>query len=164
MARRTGIDARLLSTDIQPLSRADRQSHMHGDPVDTARATRSLEGRQSPLGTPRYPDVVGLHAHEPPVAHTAWVHALYGYGYADSELPHLKSLLATKRGRRWRAPVQDWPSIVLDAAGVEIALVNTVRPGAGQTSGRFRWVPCMSRSAAAALRRRETQPAAVLGG
>jgi hypothetical protein len=30
---------------------------------------------------------------------------------------------------------------VLDAAGVEIALLNTVQPGTGQMNGRFRWVP-----------------------
>jgi len=127
------IDAKLLA-DISRIPAVD--NHMHGDPVDTARATRWKD--DNPLGTPRYPDVVGLQRTNPEWR-TAW-YALYGYSYSDSELPHLKSLLATKRETLARAGA-NWPSIVLDAAGVEIALVNTVRPGAGQTSGRFRWVP-----------------------
>ena len=127
------IDARLLA-DISRIRAID--NHMHGDPVDAARAARWKD--DNPLGTPRYPDVVGLQRANPEWR-TAW-YALYGYNFSDAELPHLKTLLATKRQTLARAGT-NWPNIVLDAAGVEIALLNTVRPGAGQTSGRFRWVP-----------------------
>jgi len=132
-AAQDAIDAKLLA-DISRIRAID--NHMHGDPVDAARATRWKD--DNPLGTPRYPDVVGLQRANPEWR-TAW-YALYGYNYSDSELPHLKTLLATKRQTLARAGT-NWPNIVLDAAGVEIALLNTVRPGAGQTSGRFRWVP-----------------------
>ena len=127
------IDAKLLA-DISRIRAID--NHMHGDPVDAARATRWKD--DNPLGTPRYPEVVGLQRANPEWR-TAW-YALYGYNFSDSELPHLKTLLATKRQTLARAGT-NWPNIVLDAAGVEIALLNTVRPGAGQTNGRFRWVP-----------------------
>jgi len=127
------LDAKLLA-DISRIRAID--NHMHGDPVDAARLTRWKD--DNPLGTPRYPDVVGLQRTNPEWR-TAW-YALYGYNFSDFEPPHLKSLLTTKRETLARAGA-NWPSIVLDAAGVEIALVNTVRPGAGQTSGRFRWVP-----------------------
>jgi hypothetical protein len=148
------IDAKLLA-DISRIRAID--NHMHGDPVDAARATRWKD--DNPLGTPRYPDVVGLQRTNPEWR-SAW-YALYGYSFSDSELPHLKSLLTTKRETLLRAGV-NWPSIVLDAAGVEIALVNTVRPGAGQTSGRFRWVPYADPLAATVRGRREL--AAILGG
>jgi uncharacterized protein len=127
------IDAKLLA-DISRIRAVD--NHMHGGPVDAARAPRWKD--DNPLGTPRYPEVVGLQRANPEWR-TAW-YALYGYNFSDSELPHLKTLLATKRQTLARAGT-NWPNIVLDAAGVEIALLNTVRPGAGQTSGRFRWVP-----------------------
>ena len=127
------VDAKLLA-DIGRIRAID--NHMHGDPVDAARPTRWKD--DNPLGTPRYPDVVGLQRTNPEWR-AAWF-ALYGYSYADAELPHLKSLLATKRQTLASAGA-NWPSIVLDTAGVDIALLNAVRPGAGQTNGRFRWVP-----------------------
>jgi len=111
-------------------------NHMHGDPVDPSRPGRWQV--ESPLGTPSYPDVVGLQPVNPEWR-AAW-YALYGYGYADTELPHVKALLATKRETMQKGG-SNWPSIVLDTAGVDIALLNSVRPGAGQTNGRFRWVP-----------------------
>ncbi len=127
------VDAKLLA-DIGRIRAID--NHMHGDAVDASRPTRWRD--DNPLGTPRYPDVVGLQRNNPEWR-TAWF-ALYGYSYADAELPHLKSLLASKRQTLANAGV-NWPSIVLDTAGVDIALLNSVRPGAGQTNGRFRWVP-----------------------
>ena len=127
------VDAKLLA-DIGRIRAVD--NHMHGDPVDSSRATRWKD--DNPLGTPRYPDVLGLQRTNPEWR-SAWF-ALYGYSFSDAELPHLKGLLATKRETLARAGA-NWPGIVLDAAGVEIALLNTVKPGAGQTSGRFRWVP-----------------------
>ena len=127
------VDAKLLA-DIGRIRAID--NHMHGDAVDPARASRWKD--DNPLGASRYPDVVGLQRTNPEWR-AAWF-TLYGYNFADAELPHLKTLLATKREIVNRAGL-NWPTTVLDNAGVDIALLNTVRPGAGQTSGRFRWVP-----------------------
>src|SRR3954469_22570498 len=127
------IDARLLE-EIARIRAID--NHMHGDAVDPARRARWKD--ENPLGKPRYPDVVGLQRTNAEWR-TAW-YALYGYGYADAELPHLRELLATKRDTIARAG-NNWPSAVLDGAGVDIALLNTVAPGPGQLNGRFRWVP-----------------------
>ena len=127
------VDAKLLE-EIARIRAID--NHMHGDAVDPARRARWKD--ENPLGKPRYPEVVGLQRTNPEWR-VAW-YALYGYGYSDSELPHLKDLLASKRDTIARAG-NNWPSAVLDAAGVDIALLNTVQPGAGQLSGRFRWVP-----------------------
>jgi predicted TIM-barrel fold metal-dependent hydrolase len=127
------VDAKLLE-EISRIRAID--NHMHGDAVDPARRARWKD--ENPLGKPRYPDVVGLQPTNPEWR-AAWF-ALYGYNYPDAELPHARELLATKRETIARAG-NIWPSIVLDAAGVDIALLNTVQPGAGQLNGRFRWVP-----------------------
>jgi uncharacterized protein len=127
------IDAGLLA-EINRIRVID--NHMHGDPVDAARLTRWQP--ESPLGKARYPDVVGLQPGNPEWR-AAW-YALYGYSFPDAEPAHLKALLITKRETMAKAAA-NWPSAVLDSAGVDIALLNTVQPGAGQTNGRFRWVP-----------------------
>jgi len=127
------VDAALLA-DINRIRAID--NHMHGDAVDPARPGRWQP--ESPLGKARYPEVVSLQPANPEWR-SAW-YALYGYGYADAELPHVKALLATKRETMAKGG-DNWPSIVLDTAGVDIALLNRVQPGAGQTNGRFRWVP-----------------------
>jgi hypothetical protein len=127
------VDAKLLE-EIVRIRAID--NHMHGDAVDPARRARWKD--ENPLGRARYPEVVGLQRTNAEWR-AAW-YALYGYGYSDAELPHLKELLASKRDTIARAG-NNWPSAVLDAAGVDIALLNTVQPGAGQLNGRFRWVP-----------------------
>jgi hypothetical protein len=127
------VDAKLLA-DIGRIRAID--NHMHGDAVDAARPARWKD--DNPLGISRYPDVVGLQRTNPEWR-AAW-YALYGYGFPDADLPHLKSLLTTKRDIVTRAG-PNWPSTVLDTAGVDVALLNIVRPGPGQTNGRFRWVP-----------------------
>lgn len=127
------VDAKLLE-EISRIRAID--NHMHGDAVDPARRARWKD--ENPLGKSRYPDVVGLQRTNPEWR-AAWF-ALYGYSYSDAELPHLRELLATKRDTISRAG-NNWPSNVLDAAGVDIALLNTVQPGTGQLNGRFRWVP-----------------------
>lgn len=132
-AAQDSVDAKLLA-DIGRIRAID--NHMHGDAIDPARASRWKD--DNPLGTPRYPDVVGLQRTNPEWR-AAWF-ALYGYNYADAELPHVTGLLASKRQTLERAGA-NWPSIVLDTAGVDVALLNVVRPGVGQTNGRFRWVP-----------------------
>jgi hypothetical protein len=111
-------------------------NHMHGDAVDPARRARWND--DNPLGKARYPEVVGLQRTNPEWR-AAWF-ALYGYAYTDAELPHVKELLASKRDTIAKAGA-NWPSAVLDTAGVDIALLNTVQPGAGQLNGRFRWGP-----------------------
>jgi len=127
------VDAKLLE-EISRIRAID--NHMHGDAVDPARRARWKD--ENPLGKSRYPDVVGLQRTNPEW-HAAWF-ALYGYNHSDAELPHLKELLADKRDTIAKAG-NNWPSNVLDAAGVDIALLNTVQPGTGQLNGRFRWVP-----------------------
>jgi hypothetical protein len=127
------IDQKLLE-DIARIRAVD--NHMHGDAVDAARPARWKD--DSPLGKPRYPDVVGLQPINPQWR-AAWF-ALYGYAHTDTELPHLEELLASKRDTIARAG-PNWPSAVLDAAGVDVALLNSVQPGTGQLNGRFRWVP-----------------------
>lgn len=127
------VDAKLLE-EIARIRAID--NHMHGDAVDPARRARWKD--ENPLGKARYPEVVGLQPANPEWR-AAWF-ALYGYNYPDAELPHLKELLANKRDTIARAG-NNWPSSVLDAAGVDVALLNIVQPGAGQLNGRFRWVP-----------------------
>jgi hypothetical protein len=90
------VDASLLS-EINRIRAID--NHMHGDAVDAARLTRWKD--DNPLGKPRYPEVVGLQRSNPEWR-SAW-YALYGYGFKDDELPHLKELLATKRDTLTRA-------------------------------------------------------------
>ena len=127
------VDPGLL-TEINRIRAVD--NHMHGDAVNVTRSARWQA--DNPLGKARYPEVVGLQPANPEWR-IAW-YALYGYGFADSEPAHLKALLATKRDTMASAGA-NWPSIVLDNAGVDIALLNTVEPGTGQMNGRFRWVP-----------------------
>src|SRR5262245_34664366 len=110
------VDAKLLA-EIGRIR--DIDNHMHGNAADATLATRWKD--DNPLGTPRYPDVVGLQRTNPEWR-AAWF-ALYGYSFADAELPHVKDLLVTKRQTLARAGV-NWPSIVLDTAGVDIALLN----------------------------------------
>jgi hypothetical protein len=127
------VDAGLLA-DINRIRAID--NHMHGDAADPARAARWKD--DNPLGKPRYPDVVALRSTQPEWR-AAWF-ALYGYAHEDAEPAHLRSLLAAKRSTLASAG-NNWPSNVLDAAGVDIALLNSVQRGAGQLNGRFRWVP-----------------------
>jgi len=127
------VDA-ALAAEINRIRAVD--NHMHGDAVNPARRARWND--ETPLGKPRYPDVVGLQPTRPEWR-SAW-YALYGYGFSDAEPAHVRALLATKRDTIEKAG-NNWPSAVLDAAGVDIALLNTVAPGAGQLNGRFRWVP-----------------------
>ncbi len=69
----------------------------------------------------------------------AWK-ALYGYRYNDLRADHLAELLEEKRRRITRAGTQ-WPAQVLDAAGIDVALVINDHLGPGQDAPRFRWVP-----------------------
>ena len=111
-------------------------NHTHDDPATAERG--SLWRPNSPLGSAPYPDVAPLRRDDPQWVR-AWT-ALYGYKHSDFTSEHLTELLATKR--RLMAEAGDsWPTKVLDVAGVQIAFVNAPHLGAGQKSGRFRWVP-----------------------
>ena len=127
------IDSKLLG-EIQRIRAID--NHMHADAVDASRPDRWKAG--NPLGVPRYPDVLPL-ARDNPEWRLSWK-ALYGYRHDDAELAHLQALLAGKR-KAMAENGPGWPVRVLDAAGVEIALVNTVKRGVGLDNSRFRWVP-----------------------
>ena len=127
------IDAKLLA-EINGIRAID--NHTHADAVDASRPERWKSA--NPLGSPRYPDVLPL-ARNNPDWRLAWK-GLYGYAHADAELPHLQALLAGKRKALADAGA-GWPAKVLDAAGIEVALVNAVKLGPGLDNARFRWVP-----------------------
>ena len=111
-------------------------NHCHNDAADPQRG--ATWSNAAPLGVPRYPDVVPLRRDNPDWIR-AW-RALYGYRYDDIQPDHLRELLETKR-HLMHGKADEWPRYVLDQAGIDIALINTVRLGAGQQNGRFRWVP-----------------------
>jgi predicted TIM-barrel fold metal-dependent hydrolase len=69
----------------------------------------------------------------------AW-RALYGYQYNDAAPEHIKELAAAKQ-RAMRERGVDYPSWVLDKAGIETMFANRVAMGPGLTAPRFRWVP-----------------------
>jgi uncharacterized protein len=132
-AAQDAVDAKLLA-EINRIRAID--NHSHADAVDASRPDRWKAG--NPLGESRYPDVVPL-ARGNPEWRLAWK-GLYGYAHADAELPHLQTLLAAKR-QALKEGAAGWPAKVLDASGVDIALVNAVKLGPGLDSARFRWVP-----------------------
>lgn len=111
-------------------------NHSHDDPADPQRGREWKP--EDPLGAAEYPDVVPLRRNSDDWLQ-AWS-ALYGYRHHDMEPAHLRELLATKQ-RLLRESGELWPTIVLDKAGVDIALVNATQLGAGQRNDRFRWVP-----------------------
>ena len=109
-------DLRLLA-EIARIRAID--NHSHDDPADPQRGGEwKLE---DPLGAAEYPDVVPLRRNSDDWLQ-AWS-ALYGYRHHDMEPAHLRELLATKQ-RLLRESGELWPTIVLDKAGVDIALVN----------------------------------------
>ena len=111
-------------------------NHCHDDAVDPQRDAGWSSA--TPLGAPRYPDVVPLR-HDHPDWIRAW-RALYGYRYDDMQSEHVRDLLETKR-KLLQEKGDNWPRYVLDRAGIEVALVNATHLGAGQKNERFRWVP-----------------------
>jgi predicted TIM-barrel fold metal-dependent hydrolase len=111
-------------------------NHSHDDPVDPQRGGSWQP--DNPLGAADYPDVVPLRRDNAEWLQ-AW-RALYGYQHPDMEPGHLRELLSTKQ-RLMREGGERWPTIVLDKAGVDIALVNATQLGVGQRNDRFRWVP-----------------------
>lgn len=130
---RDDIDPKLLA-EIARIRAID--NHTHDDPADAQRGGNWQP--DAPLGAADYPDVVPLRRDN-----ADWIQAwriLYSYQHRDMGPVHLRELLETKR-RMLRESGERWPAMVLDKAGVEIALVNATQLGAGQRDGRFRWVP-----------------------
>ncbi len=126
-------DPRLLA-EINRIRAVD--NHTHDDPADPQRG--SSWQADTPLGAADYPDVVPLRRDN-----VEWIEAwrvLYGYQHRDLQPAHLRELLSAKQ-RLMREGGERWPTIVLDKAGVDIALVNATQLGAGQRNDRFRWVP-----------------------
>ena len=86
----------------------------------------------NPLGKPRYPEVVGLQRDQSRMAHglvcAVWLSIRRRRAAASEGACWPPS--ATRMARAGA----NWPSIVLDTAGVDIALLNTVAPGAGPDS------------------------------
>ena len=126
------VDAGLLA-DINRIRAID--NHMHGDAVDprgrragkTTRRSESRVIRRWWACSPRIPN-----GGRP------------GSRCMATAMPTPTRHTCAPAGDQARDDGQggaNWPSIVLDTAGVDIALLNTVRPGTGQTNGRFRWVP-----------------------
>jgi len=127
------VDPRLLA-ELARIRAID--NHTHDDPADPQRG--GAWRADAPLGAADYPDVAPLRRDD-----VQWMQAwkaLYGYTHSDMEPAHLRELLATKQ-RVLRESGERWPTLVLDKAGVEIALVNATQLGPGQRNDRFRWVP-----------------------
>jgi uncharacterized protein len=78
---------------------------------------------------------------ESPVWIPVWK-SLYGYPYSDSEWAKIsaKSVLTAKRHEVMKARGVDFPTWVLDQAGIDIMLANRVAMGPGLVAARFRWV------------------------
>jgi hypothetical protein len=127
------VDADLMQR-INPIRAID--SHKHPEGFDPTRPSRWND--DDPLGKSRYPDVVRLERRFENW-NVAWFD-LYGYSHNDTELPHVREMLAKKRAAS--NYFQDgWPKAILERANVRIALVNAVRLGKGIESSHCRWVP-----------------------
>lgn len=65
---------------------------------------------------------------------------MYAYPHRDTSPEHTREAFSAKR-RLAQEKGADYPSWVLDQAGIEFALINAPELGRGQTTPRFRWVP-----------------------
>ncbi len=129
---RTSADPDLL-TFIQAIRAIDHHSHALPARIpDPAEAERP-----DPLGKPPFLYPVRLRVTNPEYV-DAW-RTLYGYQYDDMADEHAREALKAKLGLMYELG-EDYPSWVLDQAGVETTLVCMPRLGPGQTSPRFLWV------------------------
>jgi predicted TIM-barrel fold metal-dependent hydrolase len=94
--------------------------------------------RPDPLGKTPFEYPTRLRITNPEYAE-AW-RALYGYRHQDMTSDHAREALEAKL-RLMQEKGMDYPSWVLDQAGVESVLVNTPSPGPGQNAPRFLWIP-----------------------
>ena len=127
------VDGDLL-TAIQKIKAIDNHSH-----VLPARNPDAAEGeRPDPLGKTPFAYPVRLRVTNPEYV-DAW-RALYGYQHGDMTADHAREALKAKL-RLMKEEGTDYPSWVLDQAGVDIILVNMPSLGPGQNAPRFLWVP-----------------------
>jgi len=127
------IDRQLLF-EIQKIKAIDDHAH-----VLPARNPDLSEGeRPDPLGKTPFEYPVRLRVNNPEYVDT-W-HALYGYTHHDMAADHAREALKAKL-RLMIEKRTEYPSWVLDQAGIEAILVNMPLLGPGQNAPRFFWVP-----------------------
>jgi len=139
-----GRQRRSAETDVSPqiaaeVGRIPAIDH-HAHPVSvTGPGERDREFDALPVDNMEpASDPVYLRPGDPSVL-AAW-HSLFGYNYNDFRPEHKRELEANKR-RRMQEEGDQYPTWVLDRAGVEIMLANRVAMGRGIEPPRFRWVP-----------------------
>ena len=126
-------DPALLSA-IQKIKAVDNHSHaLPARTPDPAEAERP-----DPLGKTPFPYPMRLRVTNPEYSE-AW-RALYGYGHTDMTDEHAREALRAKLGLMKQKGVE-YPTWVLDQAGIDVMFVNMPSLGPGQDAPRFRWVP-----------------------
>lgn len=126
-------DKELLAA-IKKIKAVDNHSHA----MPARRPDPAESKRPDPLGKTAFPYPVRLR-----VTNTEYLRAwqaLYGYRHQDMTDDHAREALAAKL-RLMEQKGQDYPSWVLDQAGIELTLVNAPNLGDGQSAPRFLWVP-----------------------
>ena len=125
---------RELLTAIQKIKAIDNHAH-----VLPARSPAPAEGEwPDPLGKTPFEYPVRLRVTNPEYLE-AW-RDLYGYRYHDMTVDHAREALKAKL-RIMKEKGMEYPSWVLDRAGIDIILVNMPSLGPGQNAPRFLWVP-----------------------
>jgi predicted TIM-barrel fold metal-dependent hydrolase len=110
-------------------------NHSHALPA--RRPGPAESERPDPLGKTPFPYPVRLC--ETNLEYVEAWRALYGYRHRDMTDGHAREALRAKL-RLMEQKGEDYPSWVLDQAGIETMLVNMPSLGPGQTSPRFLWV------------------------
>ncbi len=123
-----------LRAAIQRIKAVD--NHSHALPARRPQAVESE--RPDPLGKTMFHYPVRLRVTNPEYIE-AW-RALYGYRHEDMTDDHAREALRAKL-RLMQLKGVEYPSWVLDQAGIEVMLVNMPSLGPGQTAPRFLWVP-----------------------
>ncbi len=118
-----------LRAEISRIRAIDNHSH-------AAPAADPGDEPQDPIGKSPFDYPLRLRVDSPEYA-DAWA-ALWGRTPGVSDRARA-ALRAKRRARREKADA--YPAWVLDQAGIDTALINTDRLGAGQAPPRFRWVP-----------------------
>jgi len=133
VSSQTSVDRDLLVA-IQKIKAVDNHAH-----VLPARSPDPAEGeRPDPLGKTPFEYPVRLRVTNPEYLE-AW-RDLYGYRHHDMTMDHAREALKAKL-RIMKEKGTDYPSWVLDQAGIDIILVNMPSLGPGQNAPRFLWVP-----------------------
>jgi predicted TIM-barrel fold metal-dependent hydrolase len=126
------MDKELLAA-IQEIKAVDH--HAHALPARTPEPAEAE--RPDPLGRTPFPYPVRLRVTNPEYIE-AWC-ALYGYKHDDMTDDHAREALGAKL-RLMEQKGEDYPSWVLDQAGIKTMLVVMPSLGPGQTAPRFLWV------------------------